>query len=1075
MPSDVPPPPPPHPPRSESDDSYGSDPPPPPLETIKPQPKPEGSDSSPPPPLYPVGTKGLSEPEPEPEPEGYVASRSPAQPLPPPLARLLELDRADDPGAVTVTFTAPGPLGIKFVEHCGNKVVDRITPGNQAGQKPELQPGMLLHSVQGILTNALPMGEVAKLLQQRPVAVSFLAQPLAAIAATTGEARYHAQSGVPDGGHAESVRSMELSAQARLSTEQALSRLVLHARGTGLHDLGASATAALEFLLLHGAACLQAGPVHALEMLLEPLLYALTTTGSAEIVALVLPAIHRLLPYVGGAMLDAQIPTAEGFPFLVAVIESLAEGVSCAISFHGVGVLLHQLLHALSLVFDMMAPHHLSRDTLSMLVLALFRLMLRASLAPPTPAGANVGSLPLSELVAPTEALFQRLGAITFRWLADTTTPIPVSSAATASKNDGKVNWVQLEESLSRFVSQPPAGSPGLLGDGVLTDATVEGWLSAMSIGASPGRPALQLIAALGKLMMFEMPEPVTVGGASSSVLLARQQAVAAGLFGTLLTGDLAVQMSRHPLCLQIIRRHGMVGLLHAATPAASAVTGNPNSRPDEASAQYGLLAAVSLAVRRICCSVWLEETGLLGEELGAVLGALVKVTLPPVLASEPTASLGNHSFFYDCITKLALEQLWLPLMQERHKGGADRLVILSLFARHDLPHAETLRLFGEPSLLISKQLIRALCALAARGGVFGEQQDRPSPDIAAAGPVAFECLCRLVEEIHAVVFTERGLVQASQEEGGGGAALAAWKMGFERCVIWDRVRSMLADGRNEAALHLTALHMLDEKRPRSKLNDDEHRAQILSWWMLSKAYACQLEVREVLTLVEKQLIEVGRSDTVEAECFRRLQRRPLLPVVRNESGVTKPRNTAQESGLTSPAYAAQGPNVLVDFESESSDDESPEQDDGFDDDTRAHLVAVAARQAALGTAAVRCGSTFRRHRGLPPGPLSARQLVVLETETSAGVSLALFASVGTSIAAAITEATSRFSRQDADSMWLRPAALKCLQQSEQLARCVIEVEESFLATHESTHGLRKVTIYGSMFQWSCVLMFASC
>ena len=292
-----------------------------------------------------------------------------------------------------------------------------------------------------------------------------------------------------------------------------------------------------------------------------------------------------------------------------------------------------------------------------------------------------------------------------------------------------------------------------------------------------------------------------------------------------------------------------MVGLLHAATPAASAVTGNPNSRPEEASAQYGLLAAVSFAVRRICCSVWLEDTGLLGEELGAVLGALVKVTLPPVLSSEPTASSGYHSSFYDCITKLALEQLWLPLMQERHNGGSDRLVILSLFARHDLPHAETSRLFGEPSLLISKQLIGALCALTARGGVFGEQ-DRAFPGIAAAGPLAFECLCRLVEEIHAVVITERGLVRASQEEGGGGSALAAWKMGFERCAIWDRVRSMLAEGRNEAALHLTALHMLDEKRPQSKLNDDEHRARILSWWMLSKAYACQLEVREVLALI---------------------------------------------------------------------------------------------------------------------------------------------------------------------------------------------------------------------------------
>ncbi len=1049
--------------------------------------EPEGSDP-PPPPLPAVEMKGLAEPEPEPEPEVRTASHSTAQPVPPSLARLLELDRADDP-AVTITFTDPGPLGIKFVEHGENKVVDRITPGNQAGQKAELQPGLLLHLVQGIPANALPMGEVAKLLQQRPVVVSFLARPagFSALSATatatippaSGGARYP-DSGARDG-HA---RNMELSARARLSTEQALSRLALHARGTGLQELGASAVTALEFLLLHGASCLSAGPVHALEMLLEPLLSALTTSGSAEMVALVLPAVHRLLPYVSGAMLDAQIPTAEGFPFLVTVIESLSEGVSCALSFHGVGVLLHQLLHALSLVFGMMAPHHLPRDTLGMLVLALFRLMLRASATPPTPAGVSVGSLPLSELLAPTEALFQRLGAITFGWLADTTTPVSVSPAATAARIDGKVDWVQLEESLSRFVSQPPAGSAGLLGDGVLTDATLEQWLSAMSIGASPGRPALQLIAMLGKLMMFEMPEPAMAGGASSAVLLARQQAVAAGLFGSLLTSELATQMSRHSLCLQIIRRHGMVGLLHAATPAASAmtggatsvtVTGNPNGRPEEASAQYGLLAAVSLAVRRISCSVWLEETGLLGEELGALVGALVKVTLtlPPALGSELTGSSGHHSSFHACITQLALEQLWLPLIQERHQGGTDRLVILSLFARHDLPHAESTRLFGEPSLLISKQLIGALCALAARGGVVEEKDGAfPGiPAIAGAGPLAFECLCRLVEEIHAVVITERGLVRASQEEGGGGSALVSWKMGFERCVIWDRVRSMLAQGRNEAALHLTALYMLDEKRPGSKLSDDDHRARILSWWMLSKAYSCQLDVREVLTLVEKQLIEVGGSDTVEAECFRRLQRRQLLPNLtakRSESRIAKARVAAQGSEPPAHGYAAQSMDILADFESESSSDEGSTHYDGFDDNTRARLVAAAARQAVLGTATVRCGSTYRRHRGLPPGPLPARQLVVLETETggSAGVALALFASVGTSIAAAITEAISRYSRQDADSMWLRPAALKCLKQSEDLARCVVEVEESYLATHESTHGLRKVTINGLMVQY---------
>ena len=269
-------------------------------------------------------------------------------------------------------------------------------------------------------------------------------------------------------------------------------------------------------------------------------------------------------------------------------------------------------------------------------------------------------------------------------------------------------------------------------------------------------------------------------------------------------------------------------------------------------------------------------------------------------------------------------------------------------------------------------------------------------------------------------------------------------------------------------------------ERPGSQLSDD-HRARILSWWMLSKAYACQLDVREVLALVEKQLIEVGRSDTIEAECFRRLQRRPLLPILsskRSESRITKARAAAHgsEPSAMIDGYAGQGMDVLADFESESSSDEGSDHDVGFDDHTRARLAAVEARQAVLGTATVRCCSTYRRHRGLPPGPLPARRLVVLETETggSAGVALALFASVGTSIAATITETTSRFSRLDADCMGLRPTALKCLKQSEQLARCVVEVEESYLATYESKHGLRKVTINGLMAAY-IILCVAVC
>ena len=84
----------------------------------------------------------------------------------------------------------------------------------------------------------------------------------------------------------------------------------------------------------------------------------------------------------------------------------------------------------------------------------------------------------------------------------------PVSPEATTARTDpaAKIDWVKLEESLSGFLSQPPAGGPDLLGDGVLTDAIVDGWLRTMNVGATAGRPFLQLIAVFGKLMIYEMP-----------------------------------------------------------------------------------------------------------------------------------------------------------------------------------------------------------------------------------------------------------------------------------------------------------------------------------------------------------------------------------------------------------------------------------------------------------------------------------------------------------------------------------------------------------------------------------------
>lgn len=270
-----------------------------------------------------------------------------------------------------------------------------------------------------------------------------------------------------------------------------------------------------------------------------------------------------------------------------------------------------------------------------------------------------------------------------------------------------------------------------------------------------------------------------------------------------------------------------------------------------------------------------------------------------------------------------------------------------------------------------------------------------------------------------------------------------------------------LAQGRNEAALHLTALYMLDEKRPRSKLSDDEHRARVLSWWMLSKAYACQLDVRKVLTLVEKEIIQVGGGDTAQAECFRRLQRRALLPIVEVERSERAPRYAVEPQG------SIDGTNLHADpvddvhsLEISASSDEDSVQDERFDENVRAQLVAAAARQAALGTATVRCTPKFRRHRGLPPGPLPARRLVVLETESgsSAGVALAMFASIGGSVAAAMTETISRQSRKIGGGIWVRPPATKCLAQAEELAACVVAVEDAFASAHESAHGLQQVS-----------------
>ena len=92
-------------------------------------------------------------------------------------------------------------------------------------------------------------------------------------------------------------------------------------------------------------------------------------------------------------------------------------------------------------------------------------------------------------------------------------------------------------------------------------------------------------------------------------------------------------------------------------------------------------------------------------------------------------------------MARVALEQLWQPLMSLRHRSGQGRHALLSLFARHDLPHAEGSRLFGEPCMLVTKKLLGPLCALAARGDTPQEGQEELLAGVVGPGALAFECL----------------------------------------------------------------------------------------------------------------------------------------------------------------------------------------------------------------------------------------------------------------------------------------------------------------------------------------------
>lgn len=295
------------------------------------------------------------------------------------------------------------------------------------------------------------------------------------------------------------------------------------------------------------------------------------------------------------------------------------------------------------------------------------------------------------------------------------------------------------------------------------------------------------------------------------------------------------------------------------------------------------------------------------------------------------------------------------------------------------------------------------------------------------------------------------------------GAALSSWKAGAESCSIWGRVRAMLTEGRHEAALHMMALHMLDEPQSRSKLSAEEQKVRQLSWWVLAKAVAGQLGAREALALVEKGHVAVQRNGAV-AECFKELQRRPLLPEPEPEQRLAPsspqremPTHNFEGSAAMAAAVLA---SVLPGADSGSGSGSDDDEDTGgWDEKMRAWLTAAATRQEALGTASVRCSPSLRRHRGLPPGPLPARTLAVLETEsgTSAGVALALFAAMGAKIGAAMTEAISRAASGRGEGFWVRPAALQCLTMCEQLAPAVVAVEQSFASTHEAADGLAAI------------------
>ena len=382
------------------------------------------------------------------------------------------------------------------------------------------------------------------------------------------------------------------------------------------------------------------------------------------------------------------------------------------------------------------------------------------------------------------------------------------------------------------------------------------------------------------------------------------------------------------------------------------------------------------------------------------------------------------------------------------------------------------------------------------------------------------------------------GTSDDEEEDGAGfserGEALAAWKAGSERRAIWDRVRAMLAEGRAEPALHLLRLHMLEQQPSKQA---QEHEAKQLSWWVLSKALAGQLDAREALELVRRGLVVLGAAGTAAGELFRVLRSRPLLCAARAESqpGPAEPAREmpggAADEGVEpepEPARywrAVKTATIRKEFELDSAevgrleraevievlearemhvaeeatpiirlrfgrgwtsttarsgnlllvpDDSSipslpydPHAEAERDSVTAAEWrISARARQSALGVATVRCLPIFRRHRGLPPGPLAPRRIALLEDESGCGaegIALALFAAVGGRIGDAVAAAgarrssTVRDARRQTTVSWKMEEARACLDRCVEMAECVRDVEASHATTHEATHGLAAI------------------